>query len=393
MGLDLPKVLPQVQKLGRAAAKRRESLLDLQPKALEALDLASNQDPIALYDRIQRAGARWRGAIPTQEPINFIAAPPPHPNQLYIIGTDGSQIYPDRHANAFYSLINIGTITIEHGSGRPPITSSRPEIIYEGENFPGDEGPLTSALVDGQRDADEMGALAQIAEGYAGKPTLALLDNGLLLWLALQMRELKSPAADRILKEYLGHLDRLRKAGVSLAGFVDRPRSKSVLALLHLSSSPIDKITPDTLHDNPFRDLSDSSLFAHTLPPGHRSACFIHASPLNRDFENVGHQMRFFYLNTGTQREIARVEIPAWVAEDLELLDIVHAGLIEQCRTTGGFPYALIRAHELAVVSFKDRNILNEMLGQTLREHGFEAHASQKSRTKQWLGRKRRHRL
>jgi hypothetical protein len=393
MGLDLPKVLPQVQKLGRAAAKRRESLLDLQPKALEALDQASKQDPATLYDRIQRAGVRWRGGIPTQEPINFLAAPPPHPNQLNIIGADGSQIYPDRHTHAFYSLINIGTITIEYGSGKPPITSSRPEIIYEGENFPSEEGPLTSALVDGQRDADEMGALAQIAEGFTEKPTLALLDNGLLLWLALQMRELRSPTAERILKEYLGHLDRLLKAGVSLAGFVDRPRSRSVLALLHLSSIPIDEITPDNLRADPFRNFSDSSLFANILPPHHRSACFIHASPLNRDFENVGHQIRFFYLNTGNQRDIARVEIPAWVAEKPELIDVVHAGLIEQCRTTGGYPYPLIRAHELAVVSFTDRKTLNEMLAHALREHGFESHPSHKSRTKQWLGRKRRHRL
>jgi hypothetical protein len=393
MGLDLPKVLPQVQNLGRSAARRRESLRDLHPKALNALDQASKQDPESLHDRIRRAGARWRGAIPTQEPIDFVAPAPSHPAQLTVIGADGSQIYPDRHANAFYSLINIGTITIEHGSGRPPITSSRPEIFYEGETFPGDEGPLTSALVDAQRDADEMGALAQIAEQFAGKPTLALLDNGLLLWLALQMSEMRSTAVERLLKEYLGHLDRLHIAGTSLAGFVDRPRSSSVLALLHLSSLPIDQITSDVVRANPFRELSDSSLFASILPPGHRSACFIHASPLNRDFEKAGHQIQFFYLNTGSQTDLARVEVPAWVAEEPSLLEAVHAGLIEQCRTTGGFPYALIRAHELAVVSLTDRKTLEEMLGQALREQGFEPHVSQKSRTKQWLGRKRRHRL
>jgi hypothetical protein len=394
MGLNLLKLLPQVQKLGQTAAKQAAHLKETLPKALAALDQTAQIEQGALQDHIQHAKQHARLAFPTDETIDASFPLPPHPPKLHVIGADGSQIYPDRHAPTMYALINIGSIVITHGSGDPPATNTEPRVIYAEE--PGDAEayvPLSSAIVDGQRDAAEMNELADQAEACSGTPTLALLDNGLLLWLAMQMQDRKSSALDPILKQYLAALHQIKNVGAALAGFIDRPRNANVINLIHAAHLPLEAINEETLRANPFRGLTDRSLFAHKLPSGHRSARFIDPSPVNDDFRNAGHEVQFFYLNVGVQDLIARVEIPAWVAESAVLMDWVHAGLLEQCRTTGGFPYALIRAHELAVVTQQDRQAIEGLLSQELLALGLDVRPSQKSRTKRWTSRRQRHRL
>ena len=53
--------------------------------------------------------------------------------------------------------------------------------------------------------------------------------------------------------------------------------------------------------------------------------------------------------------EIARVEIPQWVAQDENLLNLTHSLVLDQCRRGQGYPVALAEAHEQAVVTGADR--------------------------------------
>jgi hypothetical protein len=393
MGLDFPTLLPQVDGLGRSAAERARDLAAKVPQALQALAAAAKLPREELGRLIGRAGGRWPGALPTSEPIDAVYPCPPHPERLNIVAADGSQVYPDRHGLALFYLINIGSIRIEHGSGLAPEASSTPRILYEeGDLFGEDEGLIPSALVDGQRDAAELAELARRAEACGHAPTLAILDNGLLLWLALQMKDSHRGEVGRVLSAYLEQLGRLQAVGAAVAGFVDRPRNANVLALLHLASLTVDEVSEEALRVNPWRGLTDRTLFAQWLRPGERSARFEHASPVNEQFRAAGHAVEFFYLCCG-EDQIARVEVPSWVGADPERMAIVHSGIIQQCHTPEGFPYALVRAHELAVVSVEDRRALEGMLAEALLRHGLPAQPSQKSMTKQWTGARRRHRL
>ncbi len=395
MSLDLPRLLPQVESMSRAAAERAEAAQARLQHWARTLDRAASMPAEELRRRIDKAGARWPGAIPTEEPINAVFAAPPHPPRLDVIAADGSQVYPDRHGMALYYLINLGSIAIRHGTGFAPETHSEPLLAFEDEALYGTgEGLIAPALIDGQRDVAELAVLARLSEAHApNAPTLALLDNGLLLWLALQVEHTDSKRVEELLGEYLRHLDRLRASGATLAGFVDRPRTANVLAMLHLASLDASQITEANLQQAPYRGLTDRSLFALRLGPGQRSARFTHASPVNARFRKAGHAIQFFYLCCEGEQAIARVEIPQWVGESTQLLAWVHAGIVEQCRSTGGFPYALARAHELAVVTHDDRRALEQMLGAALLRRGLIAGPSRKALTKQWISGRRRHRL
>jgi len=393
MSLRFPQLLTQVEGLGESAARRAAEAARKLPVAMRSIDEAQRIGRDELTNRIRRAGERWRGAHPTDEPVNMVFGLPPHPARLNVIGADGSQIHPDRHAPALYFLINIGSILIEQGTGSAPLTASEAAVFYDDADLYGDSGDLASpAWINGKRDVAEMETLARLAESCTGAPTLTLLDNGLLLWLALQAGDQHRKAVDRLLAEYLRHLTRLRASAAAVAGLVDRPRSADVLALLALVLAP----EPDPESSpaiNPYRGLTDRALFAERLEPGERSARFVDSSPVNRDFETVGHQIQFFYLNTGGAHNIARVEIPGWVAEDPKRLEWVHAGIIEQSKTTGGFPYPLVRAHELAVVTAADRQAFEAMIEQALIRRGLRPRISQKAQTKRWTGARRRHRV
>lgn len=394
MSLDLANVLPQVEQMGRTLAERQAEAARQLPIAQAALNGAARMSADELQSRIARAGDRWRGALPSIEPIDQTYPPPAHPPRITLIAADGSQIYPDRHAVAFYYVINVGSIVIDHGSGAAPLVSSRPQVHFEDADLHEPEGgSITPALINGLRDAAELEELAGLAERHNRRPCLALLDNGLLLWLALQVRDQDRRQVDRILQAYLGHLDRLRTAEAAVAGYIDRPRSADVLALLHLAMLQKEQINDERLRASPLRGLADRSLFARFLPAGHRSAVFIEGSPLNRDFEKRHHRVGFFYLHTAASEPIARVEVPEWVAQNPAMMAVVHAVLLEQAASTGGFPYALVRAHELAVITQNERREFDRLLSGAMQRHGMQARVSQKALTKRWTGDRKRHRV
>ena len=393
MGLDLPQLLTQVTQLAEETAARADQLRRRLPAAVEALQAASRLSEQDLAARIERAGDRWRGALPTLEPVTATYPPPAHPERLHLIGADGSQILPDRHGIASYYLINVGSLHLIHGTGLPPQGYTRPLLYFrEQELYDEDQNAISPDMIAGQRDVAEMAELARQAEGSSGEPTVALLDNALLLWIALQERDHRRRQVQRVLQEYWDAMSRIRESGAALTGFVDRPGSLGVLALAHLASLPVESIDPAALRAGPFRGLLDRQLFGQILQPGYRSARFTSTSPLNREFQSVRHGIHFFYLHTGYQGQIARVEIPEWVSGSPKLLAWVHAGILEQCRLTG-IPYPLIRAHELAVVAQADRHALEQMVSVALIRAGLEPRHSQKAETKRWTARRRRHGL
>jgi NurA-like 5'-3' nuclease len=80
--------------------------------------------------------------------------------------------------------------------------------------------------------------------------------------------------------------------------------------------------------------------------------------------------------------EIARVEIPQWVAMDENLLNLVHALVLDQCRRGFGYPVALSEAHERAVVTAADRESFWQMVESSMIEEKLPSITSAKSQSK-----------
>ncbi len=145
----------------------------------------------------------------------------------------------------------------------------------------------------------------------------------------------------------------------------------------------------------PFRGVTDIELYKDVLQPGERSAIFSIQSRSSKPYQGeLG--LHFFYLNVGRPGHpyMARVEIPAWVAEDGSMLDNLHAVLVNQCEMIGArrYPYLLHRAHETAVVSLEDKEQVTQMIVNELRKRGLEvAEVSAKQYNKDVLGTRTRY--
>ena len=88
----------------------------------------------------------------------------------------------------------------------------------------------------------------------------------------------------------------------------------------------------------------------------------------------------FFYIKVAD--EIARVEIPQWVAMDENLLNLAHTLVLDQCQRGHGYPVALSEAHEKAVVTGVDREEFWQLVESFLVEEHLPSLSSAKSRSK-----------
>ena len=382
MTLELNKVAAQVEEMGRVLAERWRRHNKALPAAQELLHLYAHDQEELYRIAASEAGQRLRCAAPSDEPLDAALAAPAMPAQATLIAADGSQIYPDRHGPVFYYAINVGSIVFRHGSGQAPAVLTDPHLFYTEEKvYPGGD-PVSSDLVNVERSVAEMRTLTELilAECRSGLPCLGLADGSLLLWI--ERAALPSDRQTDLFAAYLACLGRLRAERSAVAGFVSRPHSAEVVALLwlrHLDEE--DRGQAASLSDTPFRGLTDRALFRF-LQPGERSALFARGAAVNERYRAEGHRIWFFYLNTGT--DIARLEIPEWLASRPEALGLVHAAVVDQCRFNNGYPYILTRADEQAVIQGEERETLEAMLAQAMMRNGLDLpELSRKAQQKQ----------
>ena len=402
MTLELNQVAPQVKAMGRSLAEQRPIWDETLQTAQSLLRQYSTQ-LTALEERLQHAERvqqsqrfGWVGAAPTAEALAERYALPPYPEQVTVIASDGSQILPDQHAITLYYLINIGSIVYQHGSNRKPETyNPKPLLCFEPEDLLDEQGRLISpSEVNVKRDIAEIEVLIDRVNSINSNPTapiVTLLDGQ----LTLRVIDLPFNQQQSYQDQYIAKLNTLSQSNVLLSGYIDRPRSTFVLALMHLASLELESITEENLRLSPFRRLTDRDLF-NFLGPGERSAIFsLRAKGLDK-YNQAGHTIHFFYLNVGKSERIshlARVEVPAWVATNNQILDTLHATIVRQARITGSYPYVLARAHELAIISTEEREAVEMMLAVEMRRQGLNPSLSAKQFNKTLLGNKESFRL
>jgi hypothetical protein len=129
--------------------------------------------------------------------------------------------------------------------------------------------------------------------------------------------------------------------------------------------------------------LTDADILADILAEGQRGPLFASMSRIN--VEAYGpHLIHFFYMRVG--REIARIELPKWVAEDRTKVDLIHTLIYDQSMKGQGYPVALARAHEQAIVRAADRRAFLGIVEGSLLRAEMPASDSKKRESKERQG-------
>jgi hypothetical protein len=387
MAIDYQQVIKKIREIAVIAKQNDGLIIARCGHAIKLLEANANQFE-TLQRKVEQAyeyDPNLRCALPVNETLNASFILPDLPPQVTLIAADGSQINPDRHAALFFSLINVGAIVIEPGSGKAPDIFTFSDLKY-GEELYGDTGLIGEDLIALGRDLAERQKLLDLAKQYP-TPVVALTDGPVEVW---GPKGGNSDAYRRTLENHLMILSRLQERDVTLGGVVDKPGANLVVRLLEIAELHIEDLK-DIRKKSSLRGVTDLWLFQQLLHPGERSALFGLQSSSKAHYKG-GLALHFFYLNTSRDEHpnLVRVEIPAWVAQDDIKLNTLHAALISQSRILGAraYPYILHRAHEVAVVKFEDKQQVEQMLLLELRRSGVEVgDPSSKQATKDLPGR------
>lgn len=397
MSLDLVALSQQVRSFTEAFVARAD---DLQQRCDDArhryLDEA---DAYKTWGRLAQSSCPSMPFLLAQplEPLDRVHNLPPCPDAYALVATDGSQVEVDRHGVVPFGLVNVGRVFLRYGAETAARLSSTPRLCYDDADDSLDEPsqpvPRSGTSLNAERDVAEIQTLITLVDEFLSKdlPAVALLDGTLIRW---NLANAGSDIQLHLLQPYLEALDALRTRGVPVVAYTSRPRSPEVIGLIRLMYCPnLDPVTDKgsacsvcsggvAAHMSScaiLRGLTDTDVLASTLTKGQRGPLFCSLSRIN--VAHYGeHMVHFFYLDVG--REIARVEMPRWVANDPAALERIHALIYDQVARGQGYPVGLARAHEQAVVRGVDRRALRRLVEQAMVRAGLPVASSRKAVSK-----------
>ena len=336
--------------------------------------------------------------------------PPDVPQDWTALSVDGSHIDVDRHLPLRCHLINLGGCVITYGANpacqlfsEPALAVADADLYLHKPDDPSDEVLIAGPLLGALRTVREVERLADTVEQLPDdKPALALLDGTLAFW-DLQRGNYPRYVAERLVgQRFQTALARLRAAStnrrpVAVAAYTSRPRTTEVAGAVRLmlcdqGDAECNRICSarrsELVPCDAAAGFDDREIFEPLLEPGHRSPLY-QSSHLAARFAlglATGQEWStFYYLNGGA--EIARVEVPDWLAEDPELLTLSHAMLVKQCELGLGYPVVISEAHEQAVISGHDREEFRRLTLMLLEQRGLPNGESAKnvSKRRPWV--------
>ncbi len=386
----LLELAAQTRVAAQRLAERRRALSD----ACTAAEALSRGTRAAWDDALPRLLTSERAALRAHcaTPPATVTSAPPRIERCTVVATDGSQIVPDRHDGVDGCfLISVGQVSLSYGTGtRAKLTRTAEIHTLDPDDDAGDDAAERGAAraVPLRRMAAELSALATLAEEAAetDTPALALTDGSLIAWQLDPDRDGGDDPAQVAARDSLRQtLDRCHACRVPIAGYISGPGSRDVINSLRLLACPTDRCTPGC-PCRPLRPATDADLFERLLAPGERSPVFTSQGQA-RGFSHIlktlygpTHWIAFFYLHVGA--EIARIELPAWAADDPALCAQVHALCLDQARKGRGYPVALAEAHEQAVLRAADRQAFLDLLARAALREGDPVRITRKALAK-----------
>ncbi|GBO51491.1 hypothetical protein APA_455 [Pseudanabaena sp. lw0831] len=313
------------------------------------------------------------------EPLSQIQAISPISTPHIVLATDGSQIAPSRHEIAYCYLINIGRVAIYYNSGIYPLLDNIPEVFYKTEDLykARQWGIQTEQWMTFKRTVAENVALANLAietlASYPNLPMLAFTDGALVHW---EFDEMPADARSQLLPDILTAWDDLKAQRIPLAGYISAPRAAEATNFLRLQICPFeqpdckihcDAKPLDSAPCSQIQPLRDGTLWSRLLKVGECSPLWKSHARILQEYGE--HQIYFCYLHVGT--EIARIEMPAWTALDIELRSQALQIILAQVQKGYGYPVALAEAHNQAVVTGSDRRRFFAILEQQMVKSGL----------------------
>jgi len=386
MPLDLKKVIVQLKNIENNDVQNlNKNRLDSTFKLFELALNNQEELRVKLYETQESKKSNFFFAIPdSSEKLDQIICCNENFSVPHItVATDGSQINPSAHEITGSFLINIGLISIPYFAKDIPVNlSSEPTIYNSQEEISpkiANENIQEDDLISYERTLKEIEELVKLAKIYSkyNLPIVAVLDGTLIHW---HIEKFSSRFIENFIKRFSDAMHELKSLRIPVASFLSNSRSNDLINMLKIYKCPYESVDckkhcgsldSRNLPCNPCqnyapvldRRLIEKYFNAQTAKPGTRTILFKSNSKILNYYPD-DLKVSFFYMNTGS--EIARVEIPSYVANDKSLLDLTHNTVSLQCKVGFGYPITLSEAHLQAVVNKTDRQVFYDLIKEQL---------------------------
>ena len=390
MPINYQEIYTRIKEIG-AGAKEREKKKEEAQELAQNLLSSFNSELDALRSKADSAKAvdsNIRCAVPLNEALASHYPVPDSTIQATLIAADGSQIVPNRHEPLQYYVINVGAIAMQIGSGNTPEVETDTELRVLDEF---DDTYFSDSQVALQRDVAERKKLLEMSEKYSGT-IIALTEGQLELWGSVDNENAKE--FEKSLHDYLQALEEMRQKQIIAGGYVDKPGANWVVKLLEIAGTPQDELK-NVRKNRLLAGVTDLWMFSQILGEHERSAVFALQAKSAEKYKDAL-AIHFFYINVGDKKhpKIARVDVPLWVVENPSMLNAMHSVLVEQSKIMGSsqqFPYFLHRAHEIAIVTHREKEEIDRLLSRDILSRGSQlGEKSPKQSAKDLQGRTRR---
>lgn len=369
--LDRTKLLKEVQQ------RSAELFVDRGAEFLLAKDLWQKVSADSLL-RYKIKAATTAYAIPEWiEPLSTAIPIDPTLTDYGVGSVDGSQIYPDRHQGVACYLINIGSVFINYGARNNVFLKSVPYFFTQED----EDERITPDGINCRRDGYEFaqGLALSLEKQPEISGLYALLFDGSLIFWSLEQKD--GEFKQLMLQNYFSSLMNLYQQRIFTASYTSMPKTKEVSNILRLALCNYNTLACDQLSS--LEHVHDAICMQFVLKPFTRSALFKHTGSIASLYPDEI-QPHFFYLHVGN--EIARIEIPDWIAQNESLVNDVSRIIINQCIKGNGYPVVLAEAHEQAVIKGPDREFFYQIINKIGVDKKQRLVVSQKSLKKRGIG-------
>lgn len=384
MPLDLSAIHPHIQALvDLQRPERRQRLLR------EARNLLRRADADKVSDKLDKRQERypWLVANPLKSLGDTFPVPPLPRGGYSVAASDGSNIPPDRHSPVQYCVLNMSKVVLAYGENPAASLGAVSEMLYSDEDLYVDGEPLKGELLGAKMAVRELEVLLETARTLSA-PRVALHDGTLILW---RLQTASDGVRNRLLAPFRRALDGFLAERIPLVSYISFPSARDLCNALRVALCDTDPRECKTCKSDErelcefLGELRDRELLQGVLKPAERTDLFATVSDVVKYYG--GHEIIFCYMEVGG--EIARVEMPRWVAEDEEALNLGLGVVLDQCALSGDvppYPLALMEAHEAAVIDITMRAVVEELVEGEFARRGLPYIRSGKDRSKRRRG-------
>jgi hypothetical protein len=277
-------------------------------------------------------------------------------------------------------LINIGKVAISYGQPHPVVLESSPQLFHTVDDlYPVVDRRrvyVDEAFVSLERNLLELSTLRDMAleMKHRSLPVVAFLDGSLIQWSLDQMPE---GYQRDFLRRSTAVYDSFANNAIPLLGYVSNSRSCDIINLLRVWLCPYaqsecrrycSELFEDEFPCSTIWPVTDRQLYSNILPANCRGP-FIQSGSNKALALPAKHHVVSTYVNVGT--EVARIEMPRWLATDKEASTKAIQMAISQAQKGAGYPIALSEAHNQAVIRGADRSRFFELVANHLIQLGM----------------------